>query len=153
MDPLGGRRPPVGLDERPAGTAALRAADIREWPWTWNGIDGEALPRNSSEDRVDAALRQGVSDGECPDGITASADAEDQCALRAGEGPFEGVGGQASTASASPAIERIASAARSNSSSAMTGVPSKDRSRSISTQERQPWYSSRTRTVTGRGMR
>ena len=57
------------------------------------------------------------------------------------------------TGSASPQMVRMAAAARSNSSSAITGVPSKERSRSISTQERQPWYSSRTRTVTGRGMR
>src|SRR4029077_14823314 len=60
---------------------------------------------------------------------------------------------QTRAGSGDPQTSRISWRARSNSSSAITGVPSKGRSRSISTQERQPWYSSRTRTVTGRGMR
>ncbi len=59
----------------------------------------------------------------------------------------------AKTGTASEAIASISAAARSNSSSERTGVPSKGRSRWISTQERQPPYSSRTFTVTGRGIR
>ena len=51
------------------------------------------------------------------------------------------------------AIASISSEARSNSSSESTGVPSKGRSRVSSSHERQPPYSSRTLTVTGRGMR
>ena len=59
----------------------------------------------------------------------------------------------ARTGTASEAIASISSEARSNSSSESTGVPSKGRSRYSSSHERQPWYSGRTFTVTGRGMR
>jgi prolipoprotein diacylglyceryl transferase len=60
---------------------------------------------------------------------------------------------QTRTGTASEAIASISAAARSNSSSDSTGVPSNGSSRWISTQERQPPYSSRTFTVTGRGIR
>ena len=50
-------------------------------------------------------------------------------------------------------IPTISSDARSNSSSDSTGVPSNGSSRLISSHERQPPWSSRTLTVTGRGMR
>jgi prolipoprotein diacylglyceryl transferase len=60
---------------------------------------------------------------------------------------------QARTGTASEAIASISAAARSNSSSDSTGVPSNGSSRWISSQERQPPYSSRTLTVTGRGIR
>jgi hypothetical protein len=59
----------------------------------------------------------------------------------------------AKTGTASEAIDSISAAARSNSSSESTGVPSNGRSRWMSTHERQPPYSSRTFTVTGRGIR
>ena len=55
--------------------------------------------------------------------------------------------------SASLVIERISSEARSNSASERTGVPSNGSSRCSSTQACAPVYSSRTFTVTGRGMR
>ena len=60
---------------------------------------------------------------------------------------------QASAGTAPAAIASISPAARSNSSSDSTGVPSNGRSRCSSIHERQPWYSGRTFTVTGRGMR
>lgn len=60
---------------------------------------------------------------------------------------------QASTGTASDAIASICAAARSNSSSESTGVPSNGSSRCSSIHDRQPWYSGRTLTVTGRGMR
>src|SRR6185503_18701720 len=66
-----------------------------------------------------------------------------------GDGPSS----YAKTGTASEAIASISAAARSNSSSESTGVPSNGRSRWISSHERQPWKSSRTFTVTGRGMR
>lgn len=47
----------------------------------------------------------------------------------------------------------MAAEAPANSSSLSTGVPSNGRSRVISSHERQPPNSSRTLTVTGRGMR
>jgi len=53
---------------------------------------------------------------------------------------------------ASRVIASISSAARSNSPSESTGVPSNGRSRWSSSQELQPPYSSRTFTVTGRGI-
>src|SRR4051794_4471801 len=59
----------------------------------------------------------------------------------------------ASIGTASEAIASICSAARSNSSSDSTGVPSNGRSRCRSIHDRQPPYSSRTLTVTGRGIR
>ena len=61
--------------------------------------------------------------------------------------------GQTRTGWRSEAIEAISSDARSNSSSDSTGVPSNGSSRVSSSHERQPPYSSRTLTVTGRGMR
>src|SRR5690606_32515727 len=98
-------------------------------------------------------------DRERADGVAPAADAEHERPASRGDQRLKrcdgsaGALGQARTGVDSATIERIESAARSNSSSAIPGVPSKGRSRSISTHERQPWYSSRTRTVTGRGMR
>ena len=61
--------------------------------------------------------------------------------------------GQAITGTRSEAIAAISSDARSNSSSDSTGVPSNGSSRVSSSHDRQPPYSSRTFTVTGRGIR
>ena len=61
--------------------------------------------------------------------------------------------GYARTGTASLAMASISAAARSNSSSERTGVPSNGSWRWMSTHEVQPPYSSRTFTVTGRGMR
>src|SRR3954452_18747887 len=58
-----------------------------------------------------------------------------------------------SRGTASVAIASISAAARSNSSSERTGVPSKGNWRWSSTHDLHPPYSSRTLTVTGRGIR
>ncbi len=119
----------------------LAAVDLRHSSWPWMRIDDDPLPSHAAEDGLDVLCLERASDRDRADGIAASPDAENQRSR------------QTSAASDWPATSRMISAARSNSSSAMTGVPSKGRSRSMSTQERQPWYSSRTRTVTGRGIR
>src|ERR1019366_6678465 len=59
---------------------------------------------------------------------------------------------QTSTGRGADAIPALSSDARSNSSSESTGVPSNGSSRVSSSHERQPPYSSRTLTVTGRGI-
>ena len=92
-----------------------------------------------------------------PDDVSAATDAEHQ---RTGGAPHDVVKravGLVQATDAAPArtlasrtTASMPAAARSNSSSAITGVPSNGRSRSISTQDLQPSYSGRTRTVTGR---
>ena len=107
------------------------------------------------------SCRQSSAAAERADDVAPAADAQHQ---RAGAGPHGVVESPVSpvqaaaqatgTAGASTLASRttasMPAAARSNSSSAITGVPSNGRSRSISTQDLQPSYSGLTRTVTGR---
>jgi hypothetical protein len=97
------------------------------------GIDWNALPGDPAEDDFDLECLAQAGDRERADDVTTAADPEDQRSPRGLD-----LRDQAGTGSASLQIERIAAAARSNSSSAITGVPSKGSSRSISTQDRQP---------------
>ena len=119
-------------------------------------IDRESLPGDAPEREGRAQRLAQPGDRERPDHVAAAPDTEHQGTPGCADSRHEVVGAvdrQAGTGSMSPQMSRISAAARTNSSSAITGVPSKGSSRSISTQERQPWYSSRTRTVTGRGIR
>ena len=119
-------------------------------------IDRESLPRDTPKHEGGAERLTQPGDRERPHNVAAAPDPKHERALGSADSRHEVVGAgdrQAGTGSVSPQMSRISAAARTNSSSAITGVPSKGRSRSISTQERQPWYSSRTRTVTGRGIR
>lgn len=110
------------------------------------GIDGEPLPGDPAElDPAPRALDL-ACDRERSDDVAAAADPEHEgAAIAVSEGVEEAAGpaagarqgGQVSAGSGSEAeqVSRIVAAARSNSSSAITGTPSKGRSRSISTQE------------------
>ena len=120
-------------------------------------IDRDPLPGDPAEhDRRSQRLAQ-PGDRQRPDHVASAPDPEDERTLGCADDRYEvaGLVGDCYAGTGSPAsqIARISAAARTNSSSAITGVPSKGSSRSISTHERQPWYSSRTRTVTGRGIR
>ena len=103
------------------------------------------LPGQPTEHRGATERAEVLGDDQRAGDVAAAADPEDQRARRVV---------QTSAGIAAPLqIASISSAARSNSSSDRTGVPSNGRSRCSSSQERQPPYSSRTLTVTGRGIR
>ena len=134
------------------------------------GIDRHPLPGDSPEHDLGAELLAEPGARERADDVAAAADAEHErlarLPQRAARARVPASGGRlgceaaarlgrcaGGSMPASRAIASIPAAARSNSSSAITGVPSNGSSRSISTHDRQPAYSGRTFTVTGRGMR
>lgn len=123
----------------------LGALDLVDPARPGERVDRTPLPGEAAEDGLAAERPEVLGDDQRAGDVAAAADPQDQRALEVG---------QTSAGIAAPLqIASISSAARSNSSSDRTGVPSKGRSRCSSSQERHPPYSSRTLTVTGRGIR
>jgi hypothetical protein len=140
--------------ERDHVVQRLGVLDLIQAARSGQRVDDAALPRHPAQHRPGSERPREVRGGQCSDDIAATADPQAQGAPGGAERHVDPPwGSYAITGVASDAIASISSAARSNSSSESTGVPSKGSSRWSSSQERQPKYSSRTLTVTGRGMR
>ena len=129
----GRRRPRAAPRRRAADRRAICSSATRARV----GIDREALPGDPAEHELGAAAtRSSARSASDADDVSAAADAEHERPLGAGDRDSAvGSGrGYARTASASSTDRSDLAEARPNSSSAITGVPSKGRSRSISTQ-------------------
>ena len=147
----------IGRGQQHSGRELVAAGDLGNGPWAGARVDRQALPGDTAHHDVRAEPAAQLGGRKRPDDVSAPADAEHQ---RTGGAPHDVVKravGLVQATEAAPArtlasrtTASMPAAARSNSSSAITGVPSNGRSRSISTQDLQPSYSGRTRTVTGR---
>src|SRR5690348_7478321 len=98
-------------------------------------VDRESLPGDAAQAYLGPEFLTGASDCERANDVAAAAHPDDEGSVGLLDALEQA---QARTAAPSPQTSRISAAARSNSSSAITGVPSKGRSRSMSTQEWQP---------------
>ena len=143
------------------GAISVAVHDLRGGPRPGFRVDRQPLPADAAHHGVRPQPAAELGGRQRADDVAAAADAEHERAGCAPHGVVERAVGlvqaiaQATEAAAARTLASrttasMPAAARSNSSSAITGVPSNGRSRSISTQDLQPSYSGRTRTVTGR---